>query len=113
MVIDHINGDYNDNRISNLRMVTQKINSRNQALKRNNKSGCPGVYWCKDRNKWCVEVHVDYKKLFIGRFDTLEKAVAARKQANPRYGFHQNHGRMVNYRKKYMELKQCASTLRR
>lgn len=43
MVIDHLNRDATDNRISNLRMVTQVVNCRNLGRPKNNVSGKVGV----------------------------------------------------------------------
>lgn len=42
-VIDHINGDSSDNRISNLRAVPAAVNGRNCAKAQNNKTGETGV----------------------------------------------------------------------
>lgn len=41
--IDHINGDSLDNRISNIRLVSQKINAQNSKMKSTNTSGVNGV----------------------------------------------------------------------
>ena len=47
--IDHINGDKGDNRIENLRMVTQQVNQRNRTKNKNNKSGTTGVLYRERR----------------------------------------------------------------
>ena len=43
LCIDHIDGNPWNNKINNLRLVTQKINQRNRGLMRNNTSGTNGV----------------------------------------------------------------------
>lgn len=91
--IDHINGIRSDNRWSNLRSVTNEINAKNQKRKKNNSSGVTGVWWSKQKRKWVAEIMVNYKKIHIGLFSEIEKATAARKEAEKMYGFHKNHGR--------------------
>ena len=50
--IDHINGNCNDNRIINLRDVSNQINSQNRKVRRNKTNSLPlGVYGCKDGRK--------------------------------------------------------------
>jgi AP2 domain len=34
----------------------------------------------------------NYKPIFLGNYDTLEEAAAARAEAEIKYGFHPNHG---------------------
>jgi len=41
--IDHINGDSLDNRIENLRIVTNKVNNQNRKMRSNNTTGVTGV----------------------------------------------------------------------
>lgn len=96
-VIDHINGVRHDNRWSNLRSVTHQENSKNSQRKRNNTSGVSGVYWSADRGKWQAQIKVNYKMLYLGRFNDFNEAVAARLEAEERHGFHPNHGRDVIY----------------
>jgi len=50
--IDHINRVKDDNRICNLRDVTQAVNLRNVGLRANNKSGYKNVSWDKTKGKW-------------------------------------------------------------
>lgn len=92
--IDHINQDRTDNRIDNLRDVSQGENSKNQRRRGNNTSGVTGVYWDTDRKKWAAAIHLPGRKcVALGRYDKLADAVAARKAAEVKYGFHENHGR--------------------
>jgi hypothetical protein len=88
--IDHINHDPSDNRLCNLRQVTQTANSRNQAMRKNNTSGITGVF--RFRGKWGASITVDRKALHLGYFETIQEAAAARQAAERKYGFHENHG---------------------
>ena len=72
--LDHINGDRTDNRIANLREVTNAQNAQNQK-RRNNTSGFPGVR--RENSKWLAEIKVQYKPIRLGLFDTPEAAHAA------------------------------------
>ena len=90
--IDHINHIKSDNRITNLREVTNQINCRNSRLPKNNKSGIIGVYWNSWRNKWTAIVKVNYQYKFLGHFDDFFEAVCARKSMEIQIGFHPNHG---------------------
>ena len=90
--IDHINGVRTDNRIVNLRDVAHKDNGRNQRLAANNKSGANGVHWFKSRGKWRAEITIDGRKVHLGYFGDLDAARSARKDAERRLGFHNNHG---------------------
>lgn len=45
LVVDHINGDNKDHKISNLRLVSLKVNAQNTRLKSHNTSGACGVHY--------------------------------------------------------------------
>jgi hypothetical protein len=93
MVIDHINGDPFDNKIDNLRLVTHRENAMNRRLSCNNKSGVIGVHYYASREQWQAQITVKGKKINLGRFDNFDDAVKSRKDAEIKYGFHENHGR--------------------
>ena len=58
-VVDHINHDTLDNRLSNLRLATQKQNMYNQRTPKNNTSGYKGVVWHSQAQKWRPMIRVD------------------------------------------------------
>lgn len=79
--IDHINGIKTDNRICNLREATNSQNGKNLPISKANKSGIKGVCFEKQTQRWKAYIRVDYKTYSLGRFDTLEEAAKARKEA--------------------------------
>lgn len=89
--VDHINHDRTDNRWCNLREASRLENYRNQSQYKNNKSGCTGV--CKQGLKWYTQIAVDGKNVYLGRYNSYDDAVAIRKEAEVKYGFHNNHGK--------------------
>ena len=91
--IDHINGVRNDNRIANLRVVSNQDNAKNMGKSSRNKSGVMGVHWHKRKEKWEARIRVDYKSRFLGYFDCIGQAIKARREAEKAYGYHPNHGR--------------------
>lgn len=91
--IDHINGNTSDNRIYNLREVSQQENNRNMKLAKNNKSLFTGVYWSSSRGMWAANITLNKKTVYLGLYDSIIDAVAARMRSNSENGFHNNHGR--------------------
>jgi hypothetical protein len=92
--IDHINHDREDNRIANLRVAPQSENAKNAGMRSDNTSGVTGVYWVKSRKKWAAQIGLPGGVTKpLGRYSSLDDAVAARKAAEKTYGFHPNHGR--------------------
>ena len=74
--MDHINGNRNDNRRSNLRICSAKENTRNQKLRSNNTTGYKGVSYDQRRKKYIASITVDYKSKFLGYFsDPIEAAL--------------------------------------
>lgn len=90
--IDHIDGNGSNNRIENLRAVTRYENQQNKRRLRSNKSGCSGVYLDRRTTTWKCQINHRGKRIYLGRFKTLENAVNARREAERQFGFHPNHG---------------------
>ncbi len=90
--IDHINGDGMDNRWINLRAVTHLENCKNVKLLSSNKSGCAGVSYQKDKDRWRAEIYDNNKRIYLGSFKDKQDAINARNIANIKYGYHKNHG---------------------
>lgn len=91
--IDHIDGNRQNNRLSNLREVPLADNARNAKVRRDNRSGIPGVLWHPRDKKWTVRIGGGDNRRSLGYFATLEGAIAARRAAEARLGYHANHGR--------------------
>jgi hypothetical protein len=70
---DHINGNRDDNRISNLRVVDRTTNMENfRKAVRNTVSGFLGVK--VDKKRFAATIHVAGKKKYLGMFDTAQEA---------------------------------------
>lgn len=90
--VDHEDGDPSNNRLQNLRSATREQNQRNQKMPTTNTSGHVGVHW--ENGKWKATIGIgQHKKKYLGRFESLEDAVAARQDAERELGYHPNHGR--------------------
>ena len=86
-VIDHINKNPSDNRIKNLRDVSQRMNMTNRKKQSNNKSGVTGVSFRGDRNKWRAYITNKGKVVNLGYFDDMKDAIHARSAAEELYGY--------------------------
>jgi len=96
--IDHINGVRDDNRLENLRIVSVKDNAQNRKRSKLNTTGRTGVVF-RDRipkRKWEARIVVDQKQKHLGCYESLDEAAAARKEAEVKYGFHENHDRITD-----------------
>jgi hypothetical protein len=72
-IIDHINGNRADNRLSNLREASASLNASNlQRAKKSSQSGFLGA--CKNGKKWSAQIRKTGMPRYIGTFETPEQA---------------------------------------
>ncbi len=90
--IDHIDHNGFNNRITNLRSVTTAENLQNQSMQKRNTSGCCGVHWATRDKRWIAAIKANGVEIKLGNFLSKWDAIAARKAAEIKYGFHPNHG---------------------
>ena len=76
-MLDHINRDKTDNRISNLRKANSELNNQNKIVK--------GYTWDNDRKKWLASIQVSKNKIHLGYYKTEEEAKQAYLLAKQKY----------------------------
>ncbi|MFP8821078.1 HNH endonuclease [Enterobacter cloacae] len=79
-IIDHIDGDKANNRISNLRACTKSQNALNRKACKKSLSGIKGVTFHKPSGKWLAHGFINNKRVHIGTFDCVESASKARQE---------------------------------
>lgn len=80
MVTDHINNNRLDNRVENLRVITNGQNTQRGKIRSNNSSGYRGVsFWnsVKTSKNWRARVWKDGKQVFCKYFHTPREAAVA------------------------------------
>jgi hypothetical protein len=78
--VDHINGDHTDNRIGNLRVLTNAQNAQNRRRAReDNSTGYLGVSFDKRKvaRPYRARIMVNDRMVSLGYFDTAEEAHSA------------------------------------
>ena len=83
--IDHRDRNRGNCRFANLWPATHAENGHNTALRRNNTSGHKGVSWSEKRKKWQAMITHEGRAIPLGRYDNIEDAIRARREAEIRY----------------------------
>jgi len=78
LVVDHINNNPLDNRLSNLQIITQRENIIKEVRGR---SKFTGVYWGERQKKWIGLIRYKGKSKQLGSFNTEEEAAEIHKKA--------------------------------
>jgi len=82
---DHIDKNTLNNRRKNIRRCTHAENSRNIGPTACNPSGKKGVYWSKARGKWESKLEFNGKRIWVGRFTSIEEAANAYDRTAKKY----------------------------
>lgn len=90
LTIDHIDGNASNNRIANLRLVSQEINLQNRKLYKNNKTGQIGVL---QNSKGIYQVRIKYG--IYGDYENLADAVTVAQEIYRLFEFGPSHGKAV------------------
>ena len=75
IVVDHIDSNKNNNKLDNLRIVTQRFNTVKDIKKGTSKY--TGVNWDKARSKWRAQITINGKRKCIGLFNKEKDASEA------------------------------------
>ena len=84
-VINHIDGNKLNNKISNLRIITKAQSAMSRKSAPNSSTQYIGVSFTKQTNKWKATIQVDKKAKHLGFFDTEIEAAKARDIATKEY----------------------------
>jgi hypothetical protein len=86
-MLDHIDMDRSNNRISNLRDATNAQNMINTRVQKNNTSGFKGVCANPDsrKNPWVACIKINHKNIYLGSYKTKEEAASAYEKAAKEY----------------------------
>lgn len=76
--IDHIDRNKLNNKIKNLRSVTQQENNFNR-------SNVKGYTWNKIAKKWQAYIMLNKKYIYLGVYNTIEEAILAREEGEKIY----------------------------
>jgi hypothetical protein len=81
LLIDHIDGDTGNNRITNLRLATLQENQFNRKASRTSSTGRKGVSISRRTGRFQSQIKIGGVRKFLGYYDTIEEGASAYKAA--------------------------------
>lgn len=84
-IIDHIDRNKLNNRLSNLRKVNYQESNRNNVKRKDNTSGYTGIYWEPKKKLWRAYLYINGKRKSLGRHKSKENAIKARLKGELQY----------------------------
>ena len=90
--VDHIDRNSLNNIVTNLRLADRRIQNLNTKVRKDSNTGIKGVHWDKSRSKWAPSIKVNNKAIYLGRYDSLYEAWAARNEAVLKHYPPETHG---------------------
>jgi len=79
LVVDHIDNNSFNNKVSNLQITTNRINCSKDIKQGSSKY--IGVHWRKDKEKWKAQIKFNHKSISLGVFNNEEEASLVYKKA--------------------------------
>jgi len=79
--IDHADGNGKNNRLENLREATSSENKENNVVRKDNRLGITGVYYCNMNKKYVAHITKNQKTISLGSFNSINAAKASRAAA--------------------------------
>lgn len=98
--VDHVKHIKHDNRWAKLCEATRTDNNRNRSTPHNNRSGIQGVYWRESARRWVAQIRQEPKNIHLYQGPDFFEACCARKAAEVKYGYHENHGASKNQKRR-------------
>lgn len=91
-MLDHIDRNKENNRISNLREVSEPQNNQNKRTYRNSRSGVKGIGWFAQTGKWRARIQANGRVHSLGLFTSFDAALQARQAAEKRLHVFEERG---------------------
>lgn len=82
LVVDHLNGNKQDNRLQNLEYVTSKENTRRYHIRNKGSEDLVGVNFNKSQNTYKVTRWINGKLKHFGTFKNIQDAIEFNKSLN-------------------------------
>ena len=86
--IDHIDGDKTNNRIANLREVTESENGQNMRLSKANKTGHKNVWFDTRAQRYVAYLTIRGRRITLGTFVSLAEAASVAREGRAKYFTH-------------------------